>query len=49
MENEEMIAVVECFLHHRTDKEIRISKPTKPSHYLLLTKAYENCKGFFIK
>jgi len=49
MDNNQMIAVVECFLHHRTGKEIRISKPNKPSHYLLLTRAYENCKGFFIK
>ena len=49
MGNEQMIAFVECFIHHRTGKEVRIAKPTKPSHYLLLTKAYENCKGFFIK
>ena len=44
-----MIAIVECFLHHKTGKQIRISKPTTPSHYLLLTKAYENCKAYFIK
>ena len=49
MNNEQMIAFVECFIHHRTGKEVRIAKPTKPNHYLLLTKAYENCKGFFIK
>jgi len=49
MSNEQMIAVVECFIHHRTGKEIRIAKPTRPNHFLLLSKAYEICKGFFIK
>lgn len=49
MRNEEMIAVVECFIHHRTNKQVRIAKPNTPQQYLLLTKAYEYCKGFFIK
>jgi len=49
MDNREMIAIVECFIHHRTGKQIRIAKPSKPNHYLLLTKAYENCKAYFIK
>jgi|TARA_R110000772_G_scaffold84281_2_gene178010 hypothetical protein len=49
MRNEEMIATVECYIHHRTDKEIRIARPRNSNQFFLLTKAYENCKGFFIK
>jgi hypothetical protein len=49
MSNEQMIAVVECFIHHRTNKEVRIARPRTPQQYLLLSKAYENCIGFFIK
>jgi hypothetical protein len=49
MRNEDMIAIVECYIHHRTDKNIRITKPRTPKQYLLLSKAYENCKDFFIK
>ena len=49
MSNEEMIAVVECYIHHRVDKEVRIAKPKTPQQYLLLAKAYENCIGFFYK
>jgi len=49
MSNVQMIAIVECFIHHRTGKQVRISKPTKPQHFLLLTKAYENSLPYFIK
>lgn len=49
MSNEQMIAVVECFIHHKTNKQVRIAKPTKPQHFLLLTKAYENSLPYFIK
>jgi len=49
MSNIQMIAIVECFIHHRTGKQVRISKPTKPQHFLLLTKAYENSLPYFIK
>jgi len=49
MSNEQMISVIECFIHHRTGKEIRIAKPITPQQYLLLSQAYENCIGFFIK
>tara|TARA_R110000851_G_scaffold311442_1_gene471611 strand:- start:724 stop:876 length:153 start_codon:yes stop_codon:yes gene_type:complete len=49
MRVEAMIATVECFIHHRTFKEIRISKPRTPQQFFLLTKAYEKCKDFFIK
>jgi len=49
MNNETMIAILECFIHHRTGKEVRIAKPKNPHQFFLLTKAYENCKDFFIK
>jgi hypothetical protein len=49
MRNEDMIAVLECFIHHRTNKEIRIAKPRTPQQYLLLTQYYEKCIPFFIK
>jgi hypothetical protein len=49
MRNEDMIAIIECFIHHKTDKQIRITKPRTPQQYLLLSKAYENCKDYFIK
>jgi hypothetical protein len=49
MRNEEMIAMVECFIHHKTGKQIRIEKPRNHHDFFLLTKAFENCKGFFIK
>ena len=48
MDVKTMVATVQCFIHHRTGKEVRIA-PVKPQHLFLLTKAYENCKGFFIK
>ena len=48
MDNREMIATVECYIHHRTNKQIRIA-PIKAKDLFLLTKAYENCKAFFIK
>ena len=48
MENKEMVATVECFIHHRTGKEIRIAA-IKTKDLFLLTKAYENCKAYFIK
>jgi len=49
MDNKEMIATVECFIHHKTGQEIRISDPKTHNQFFLLTKAYENCKAFFIK
>ena len=49
MSNEQMIAVLECFIHHKTNQEVRIQKPRTPSQYLLLSKCYENCIGLFIK
>ena len=49
MDNRQMIAVVECFIHHRTGKQIRIAKPMSHNEFFLLTKAYENCKAYFIK
>jgi hypothetical protein len=49
MNNLEMIATIECYLHHKLDKEIRLNEPKTPRQFFLLTKAYENCKGFFIK
>ena len=49
MRNEDMIAVLQCYIHHRTDKEITIAKPKTPQQYLLLVKAYENCVSYFIK
>ena len=49
MDNRQMIAVVECFIHHRTGKQIRIRKPMSHNEFFLLTKAYENCKAYFIK
>lgn len=44
-----MIAIVECFIHHKTNKQVRIAKPKTPHQFFLLTKAYEKCIGFFIK
>jgi len=49
MDNKEMIAIVQCYIHHRTNKQVDIALPKTPNQYLLLTKAYEYCKGFFIK
>ena len=49
MRNEDMIAVIECFIHHKTDKQVRIAKPKTPQQYLLLTSCYEKCLPFFIK
>ena len=49
MTNNEMIATIECYIHHRTNKQIRIQQPKGGNEFLLLVKAYENCKGFFIK
>jgi hypothetical protein len=49
MNNETMIATVECFIHHKADKEVRIRKPITHNEFFLLTKAYENCKDYFIK
>lgn len=49
MSNEQMIAVVECYIHHRTNKQVRIAKPKTPQQYLKLTQAYESCIGFFHK
>jgi len=49
MSNDQMIMILECFIHHRTNKQIRIARPRTPQQYLLLSKAYENCIGFFIK
>ena len=49
MNNETMIAIVECYIHHRTDKKVRVRKPITHNEFFLLTKAYENCKDFFIK
>jgi hypothetical protein len=44
-----MISVVECYIHHKKNKEVRIARPRTPQQYMLLVKAYENCIGFFIK
>lgn len=44
-----MIAIVECYIHHRTNKQVRIAKPRTPQQFLKLTKAYESCYRFFIK
>ena len=49
MNNPTMIATVECFIHHKTNKQIRISQPRTPQQFFLLTKAYESCKDYFIK
>ena len=49
MSNEDMIAVLECFIHHKENKEIRIAKPKTPQQYLLLVSCYEKCIPFFIK
>ena len=49
MNVQQMIAMVQCYIHHKTGKEIQISQPKNPSHFFLLSKAYENCKGYFIK
>ena len=49
MSNEQMISMIECFLHHKVNRNIRIAKPRTPQQYMLLVKAYENCKDFFIK
>ena len=49
MGNLEMIATIECYIHHKTGKEIRISQPKNHNHFFLLTKAYESCKNYFIK
>lgn len=49
MNNKTMIATVECFIHHKTDKQIRIAQPKTPNQFYLLSKAYENCKDYFIK
>lgn len=49
MQNEQMIATVECYIHHKTDKEVRIAMPRNHDQFFKLVKAYENCKNFFIK
>ena len=49
MDNLQMIATIECYIHHKTGKEIRIAKPKTHQDFYLLTKAYENFKAFFIK
>ena len=48
MSNEDMIAVLECFIHHRENKEIRIAKPKTPQQYLLLVSCYEKAIKNFI-
>jgi hypothetical protein len=49
MSNKEMISVIECFVHHRTGEQIRLTMPRTPQQYLLLTQAYEKCLPYFIK
>lgn len=49
MRNEEMIAIVECYIHHLKGKEVRIAKPKNHHQFYLLSLAYEKCKHFFIK
>jgi len=49
MSNEEMISTIQCFIHHKTNRQIRILKPKTPSQFLLLTSLYQKCIGFFIK
>jgi len=49
MNNNQMIATVECFIHHRKNKEIRIAQPRTHNDFYLLSLAYEKCKDFFIK
>jgi len=44
-----MIAIIESYIHHKTGKEVRISKPRTPQQFLKLTKAYESCYRYFIK
>lgn len=43
-----MIATVECYIHHRTNKEIRIAKPKTANQYYLLSLAFDKCKGYFL-
>lgn len=49
LDNKQMIATLECYIHHRKNKEVRIAQPKTPQQYLLLTKAYEHCIKYFIK
>ena len=49
MRNDEMIATVECYIHHLKDEEVRIAKPKNHHQFYLLSLAYEKCKDFFIK
>ena len=49
MSNDQMIMIIECFIHHRAGKQVRISRPRTPQQYLLLAKMYENCIGWFVK
>ncbi len=49
MSIEQMIATVECYIHHKKNVQVRIRKPQNPHHYFLLSKAYENCIEYFIK
>lgn len=38
---EEMIEVVQLYIHHRKNKEVKINKPTNATEFLLLTQTYE--------
>jgi uncharacterized Fe-S cluster-containing radical SAM superfamily enzyme len=48
MDNLQMIATIQCYIHHRTGREVNINQPRTHEQFFLLVKAYESCKGFFI-
>ena len=47
--NEMMVATLECYIHQVKGTEIKIQLPKTPQQYMLMVKAFENCKGNFIK
>ena len=48
MNIEEMVSLVQCYIHHMTGKQIVITKPRGGKQYFLLTKAYAIAKDNLI-
>lgn len=38
---EEMIEVVQIYIHHQKDKKVKINRPTNATEFILLNQAYE--------
>ena len=47
MRTEEMIALVQCYIHHKKGVEVNIVPPRNGRQYLLLRGAYDIAVKFF--